>query len=54
MEASFSAGNSSLSEVLQTQQILVEYQKKQLFAQYQQQLSIARLEALAPSPFLSN
>ena len=55
METTYSAGNLSLSEVIQTQQLLLDYRRKKLNALYQQHQSLAQLDALlSPSPSLSN
>ena len=55
METTYSVGNLSLSEVIQTQQLLLDYRRKKLNALYQQHQSLAQLDALhAPSPSPSN
>lgn len=46
LETSFTTGSVSLQELLQTQQLLLDYQEKQLIAQYQGHQSLSRLEAL--------
>ena len=52
METTYSSGNLSLSEVIQTQQLLLDYRRKKLNALYQQHQSLAQLDALL-SPSLS-
>lgn len=52
METTYSVGNLSLSEVIQTQQLLLDYRSKKLNALYQQHQSLAQLDALH-SPSLS-
>ncbi len=52
METTYSVGNLSLSEVIQTQQLLLDYRRKKLNALYQQHQSLAQLDALH-SPSLS-
>jgi outer membrane protein TolC len=55
METTYSSGNLSLSEVIQTQQLLLDYRRKKLNALYQQHQSLAQLDALlSPSPSTSN
>jgi outer membrane protein TolC len=55
METTYSSGNLSLSEVIQTQQMLLDYRRKKLNALYQQHQSLAELDALlSPSPSPSN
>ena len=55
METTYSSGNLSLSEVIQTQQLLLDYRRKKLNALYQQHQSLAQLDALlSPSPSPSN
>ena len=55
METTYSSGALSLSEVIQTQQLLLDYRRKKLNALYQQHQSLAQLDALhSPSPSLSN
>ncbi len=55
METTYSSGNLSLSEVIQTQQMLLDYRRKKLNALYQQHQSLAELDALlSPDPSLSN
>ena len=55
METTYSVGNLSLSEVIQTQQLLLDYRRKKLNALYQQHQSLAQLDALhSPSPSPSN
>lgn len=55
METTYSGGTLSLSEVVQTQQLLLDYRRKKLNALYQQHQSLAQLDALlSPSPSLSN
>ena len=46
METTFAGGNLSLAEVLQTQQLLLDYRSKKLNALYQQHQSLAQLDAL--------
>jgi outer membrane protein TolC len=51
METTYSSGALSLSEVIQTQQLLLDYRRKKLNALYQQHQSLAQLDALhSPSP----
>ncbi len=51
METTFAGGNLALAEVLQTQQLLLDYRSKKLNALYQQHQSLAQLDALhSPSP----
>jgi len=51
METTYAGGNLALAEVLQTQQLLLEYRGKKLNALYQQHQSLAKLDALhSPSP----
>ena len=52
METTYSVGNLSLSEVIQTQQLLLDYRSKKLNALYQQHQSLAQLDVLH-SPSLS-
>ena len=52
METTYLSGNLSLSEVIQTQQLLLDYRRKKLNALYQQHQSLAQLDALL-SPSLS-
>ena len=52
METTYSVGYLSLSEVIQTQQLLLDYRSKKLNALYQQHQSLAQLDALH-SPSLS-
>ena len=55
METTYSSGTLSLSEVIQTQQMLLDYRRKKLNALYQQHQSLAQLDAmLSPSPSPSN
>jgi outer membrane protein TolC len=55
METTYSSGNLSLSEVIQTQQLLLDYRRKKLNALYLQHQSLAQLDALlSPSPSPSN
>ena len=55
METTYSGGTLSLSEVVQTQQLLLDYRRKKLNALYQQHQSLAQLDALlSPNPSLSN
>ncbi len=55
METTYSSGNLSLSEVIQTQQLLLDYRRKKLNTLYQQHQSLAELDALlSPSPSPSN
>lgn len=55
METTYSVGNLSLSEVIQTQQLRLDYRRKKLNALYQQHQSLAQLDALhSPSPSPSN
>lgn len=55
METTYSGGTLSLSEVVQTQQLLLDYRRKKLNALYQQHQSLAQLDALhSPSPSPSN
>ena len=55
METTYSSGNLSLSEVIQTQQLLLDYRRKKLNTLYQQHQSLAQLDALlSPSPSPSN
>ena len=55
METTYSSGNLSLSDVIQTQQLLLDYRRKKLNALYQQHQSLAQLDALlSPSPSPSN
>ena len=55
METTYSSGNLSLSEVIQTQQLLLDYRRKKLNALDQQHQSLAQLDALlSPSPSTSN
>ena len=55
METTYSSGTLSLSEVIQTQQMLLDYRRKKLNALYQQHQSLAELDALlSPSPSPSN
>ena len=55
METTYSGGTLSLSEVIQTQQLLLDYRRKKLNALYQQHQSLAQLDALlSPNPSLSN
>ena len=55
METTYSGGNLSLSEVIQTQQLLLDYRRKKLNTLYQQHQSLAQLDALlSPNPSLSN
>lgn len=55
METTYSVGNLSFSEVIQTQQLLLDYRSKKLNALYQQHQSLAQLDALhSPSPSPSN
>ena len=55
METTYSSGTLSLSEVIQTQQLLLDYRRKKLNALYQQHQSLAQLDALlSPSPSPSN
>ena len=46
METTFAGGNLALAEVLQTQQLLLDYRSKKLNALYQQHQSLAQLDAL--------
>ena len=46
METTFAGGNLALAEVLQTQQLLLNYRSKKLNALYQQHQSLAQLDAL--------
>lgn len=46
METTFAGGNLVLTEVLQTQQLLLDYRSKKLYALYQQHQSLAQLDAL--------
>jgi outer membrane protein TolC len=51
METTYAGGNLALAEVLQTQQLLLDYRSKKLNALYQQHQSLAQLDALhSPSP----
>lgn len=55
METTYAGGNLALAEVLQTQQLLLDYRSKKLNALYQQHQSLAQLDALhSPSPSPSN
>ena len=55
METTYSIGTLSLSEVIQTQQLLLDYRRKKLNTLYQQHQSLAQLDALlSPSPSPSN
>jgi len=55
METTYSSGNLSLSEVIQIQQLLLDYRRKKLNTLYQQHQSLAELDALlSPSPSPSN
>ena len=55
METTYSSGNLSLSDVIQTQQLLLDYRRKKLNTLYQQHQSLAELDALlSPSPSPSN
>jgi outer membrane protein TolC len=55
METTYSSGNLSLSEVIQTQQLLLDYRRKKLNALYLQHQSLAQLDALlSPSSSPSN
>jgi outer membrane protein TolC len=55
METTYSSGNLSLSEVIQTQQLLLDYRRKKLNTLYLQHQSLAQLDALlSPSPSPSN
>jgi outer membrane protein TolC len=55
METTYSSGTLSLSEVIQTQQLLLDYRRKKLNTLYQQHQSLAELDALlSPSPSPSN
>lgn len=46
METTYAGGNLALAEVLQTQQLLLDYRSKKLNALYQQHQSLAQLDAL--------
>lgn len=46
METTFAGGNLALAEVLQTQQLMLDYRSKKLNALYQQHQSLAQLDAL--------
>jgi outer membrane protein TolC len=46
METTYAGGNLTLAEVLQTQQLLLDYRSKKLNALYQQHQSLAQLDAL--------
>jgi outer membrane protein TolC len=46
METTYAGGNLALAEVLQTQQLLLDYRNKKLNALYQQHQSLAQLDAL--------
>ena len=46
METTFAGGNLALAEVLQTQQLLLDYRSKKLNALYQQHQSLAQLDTL--------
>ena len=46
METTFAGGNLALAEVLQTQQLLLDYRSKKLNALYQQHQSLVQLDAL--------
>ncbi len=46
METTIAGGNLALAEVLQTQQLLLDYRSKKLNALYQQHQSLAQLDAL--------
>jgi outer membrane protein TolC len=55
LETTYSSGTLSLSEVIQTQQLLLDYRRKKLNTLYQQHQSLAQLDALlSPSPSPSN
>jgi outer membrane protein TolC len=55
METTYAGGNLALAEVLQTQQLLLDYRSKKLNALYQQHQSLAQLDALhSPSSSPSN
>jgi outer membrane protein TolC len=46
METTYAGGNLALAEVLQTQQLLLDYRSKKLNALYQQHQSLTQLDAL--------